>query len=840
MKRPLKRQWKIHLIHHTHLDIGYTHTQDEVLEIQNNYLEKAMDLVDTFIDRKTGEQFKWNPEITWALGEWLKTASSDQVDRLKRQIKSGHIGIDALFGNLLTGLCRPEEMMANFNNKIMLENKFDIQIDSAMITDIPGWNWGFVTALAQNDVKYLSIGTNRSDRIGHILKDYADKPFYWQSPSGEKVLTFIHGKGYSWFHRNFHNPLFVGLMELASNDYDANLSKKLNPRRLSRYLSKLEKKNYPYDTAIIRYNIGADNGPPDKTLADIVGKWNIENPEMQLIVSTTSQAMKDFEKDYGHQLKTLKGDITPYWEDGAASTARETALARKTGERLIATQKLATMLEQPINTDGIWKDILLFNEHTWGAYNSISKPDHPFAISQWDWKKSHVYNAADKISTIEKLLLPEDLSNITVYNTHSWKVSQAVCVSTPYNQVLDEQGNPIPVQRLADNSLLFIVEDLEGLSSRTYQLSHQPLRSTAKKKSLIEEHSKDSTCIVIKNEFVKVAIDKSTGTARSIQFEGRELTKSSTEEQFNQLIFATGKLGQRRIRVKPQNLKLSVIDDGPLQCTIRISYNGIRGLKVQSDITLTSLNEHITVTNTLDRAISRRKEGLHFEFPFELPKGSIHYDVIYGHAEIDKDQLKGSNKNFITATRWFDASDDEHGITCCLIDAPIFKSGRLVHDPIRAGDSDLCGWIRETDYNGTVYSYVMNNYWMTNYKADQPGITSFKYVFKPHAQYNETEASKFALTESQPLIASLTNRPVITPFKCSNGAVIVTSLETSLDGIAVRFWNTSKNVQSVTIDSSLYTTPDSGKGIGLLTFSPYESKLIQLSKISMQNQSYGG
>ena len=32
--KKLTRNWKIYIIHHTHVDIGYTHTQDEVLKIQ--------------------------------------------------------------------------------------------------------------------------------------------------------------------------------------------------------------------------------------------------------------------------------------------------------------------------------------------------------------------------------------------------------------------------------------------------------------------------------------------------------------------------------------------------------------------------------------------------------------------------------------------------------------------------------------------------------------------------------------------------------------------------------------------------------------------------------------
>ena len=43
---------------------------------------------------------------------------------------------------------------------------------------------------------------------------------------------------------------------------------------------------------------------------------------------------------YGSQLPHYRGDYTPYWEDGAASSARETALNRATAERLVQAETL--------------------------------------------------------------------------------------------------------------------------------------------------------------------------------------------------------------------------------------------------------------------------------------------------------------------------------------------------------------------------------------------------------------------------------------------------------------------------------------------------------------------
>jgi hypothetical protein len=82
------RKWEIFLIHHTHVDIGYTHTQDEVMEKQWRNLEKAMDLIDSTADMPEGARFKWNPETTWAIETWLEQADEIERERFVGKVSS--------------------------------------------------------------------------------------------------------------------------------------------------------------------------------------------------------------------------------------------------------------------------------------------------------------------------------------------------------------------------------------------------------------------------------------------------------------------------------------------------------------------------------------------------------------------------------------------------------------------------------------------------------------------------------------------------------------------------------------------------------------------------------
>jgi hypothetical protein len=79
--------------------------------------------------------------------------------------------------------------------------------------------------------------------------------------------------------------------------------------------------------------------------------------------------------------------------------------------------------------------------------------------------------------------------------------------------------------------------------------------------------------------------------------------------------------------------------------------------------------------------------------------------------------------------------------------APLFEAGAITTDAV------LSGWRKHTAGNGVIYSYVMNNYWETNYKADQPGVTIFRYVLFPHRGFEAAANMRRSMEASQPLLA---------------------------------------------------------------------------------------
>ena len=855
--RPVIRR-RIFLLPHSHVDIGYSDLQVNVEKNHWRYFEQAIELARRSQANPPEARFKWNVEVLWAAETYLRQASPEKRAAFLDAVRAGWIGIQGLLANELTGLCHPEELyrLTEFGRRLARET--GVPVTSAMITDIPSYSWSLVPALAQSGVKYFSSGPNympnlpdRGDRIGNAMKAWADKPFYWVSPSGkEKVLFWMAGRGYSWFH-----GLNMGRLRLE------------NKQPVLDYMRELADAGYPYDMVQVRYTTGGDNGPPDPNLSDVVMAWNKDFESPKIVIATSQEMFAEFERRYGPTLREVRGDFTGYWEDGAASTALELAMNRTSANRLLQAETLWA-LRDPKNYPGgdfyeAWRQVVLFDEHTWGAADSISAPDGENQKTQWAYKRAFALEADRGSKRLLASVMPAapkpggTRTAVDIFNTNSWERTDVVLLakaeSAAGDAVRDDAGRPVPSQRLSTGELAFLAERVPPLGAKRFFLTTGSATKIA--------GGARAAGFKLENGSISLALDPKTGAVTSLAWTGApgtDFVDASSGRGLNEYLYVPGRdprqakgvkgrafgsplarglyprasTAEMDPRAKPgapaavERISVEVGEPGPLIASLVVTSNAPGTRALRRDLRLYANIDRLDLADLIDKTSVRDKESVHIAFPFKVDGGTVRLDLGWGLVRPDTDQIAGACRDFIAVQNAADISSTNAGVTWVSLDAPLVEVGAMTDEtPIEKGGR---GWRTQAGPSQTIYSYAMNNYWHTNYKADQAGAVLFRYSVRPHAAFNAGQVVRFGMERARPLIVARAeeNSPVVPSlFKVSPPGAVVTSLRPASDrnGWVVRLFNPSPTRLDAVLSAG------DGSPISVFRSDPFEAKLARIA-----------
>jgi len=821
----------LHLLPHSHVDIGYSDPQPEVERKQWKNLRDAVELGRKTASYPPAARFKWNVEGLWSVESYLKQAGPDERQAFIEAVRNGTMCLQANDTNILTGLATPEELRRWTSGSRRLRAAYGLgPMRTAMHSDIPGLSWTAVAALAQSGVRYFSSGPNYmpglpdgGDRIGSTLKALGDKPVWWASPSGEERLLFwMAGRGYSWFH-----GLNMGSMTDRSRD------------DVLEYVRTLVNTGYPYDMVQVRYTIGGDNGPVDPSLPDAVKAWNEQFSSPRLIINTADAMFAEFEQKHGATLPVLSGDMTPYWEDGALSSVAEEMMTRASARRLGQAETLWA-LRQPAafpaaDADEAWRNVILWHEHTWGAADSVTQPDRADVVAQWVYKRAFALEARKRSLALMDGAAPAPGSALEVVNTLAWPRSGLVFVAAAQSKAGDRvrpaDGRTLPSQRLKDGRLAVWVEEVPALAG--VRLLVGPGEATAPKQQL------RASAGALDNGRLQVQIDPATGSVARLVWRGESDRKpvfgpaspqipigppgrpSSTAIDLTwrrrsagrdvplnagplfQYLYVPGRDPSRVVGASGGQIASS--DIGPLVSVVRLETQGPATGGIRGTLRLVAGSDLVEMDVEIDKIAVRDKESAHIAFPLNVPGGVTRVDLGEALVEPERNQLPGSCRDFIGAHSVVDISNAETGVSIATLDAPLLELGGITDE--RQNDRGTRSWRDRTAAGTTVYAYLLNNYWHTNYKAYQQGPLTYRFVLRPHAAFDPVALRRFSDEQDQPLLVFSMDpaAPELrAPFTITGDPVTLSSLRVEDDGTAIvaRIYNPSAKTASVTLRPS--------------------------------------
>lgn len=876
-----QRHWEVHLIHHSHLDIGYTDPQAIVREQHLGYLDDVLRIARETDDRPDDARFRWSEEALFSVTDWLANRTEQQRAELVRRVHEGRVSLSAMPFNLHTEMCSTDELYELLRPARDLQRRYGLRFRSAMQTDVPGAVVGLPDALAALGVEYLSVAHNWAGRSAPDETGAIDLPrlFRWQGPQGGSVVVWRtdspHGMAYMegptvGFHESY---------ELTSNLFPAYLSSlgkrpyPLMPGSVFGWLDtteRLERQPYPWDVLHLRvHGSWSDNAGPSRTISDVVAEWNAEWDFPRLRLSTNEDFFEAAVERVGDDLQTFTGDWNDWWAHGVGAAAAPVATGRTAQARLRDAQTLsaaaqlitggATGSDPLVDPERGYAQLALWDEHTWGASNSWDHSDVGSSSGehQWYWKVARAYEALDEAehglhvagSALAEHLGHAGEASVYLLNTSGQPRTEAVEFFLPASVIGLDRGVTVTDSRTGavldhderveeqrsrgiGRHLRTLVTDAPAVGLVRLDLTSAPAaealrrRAAAASGELAFENAVGSEAgpaerprpddeRVLENDHLRVELDQRDGTIASIldKRTGREMVNTGAALGFNAYVYDryatnghsnhnsskfadSGNLGLLSSREIGGPVAVVDSGSGAVDRWLRVASSRVPG--GESLVTTYRLRHdraQLDIVNRLAKRAERDKESAFFAFPFAAEQPRLLQESAGGLSGRDADRVPGGGE-YLTAVRHWIAIDDlapgaaSPAIGWATADVPLVETGHIAlpYVPFPSTMPD--------DEPATVYSWVHNNIWDTNFPVEQTFEMDFRYT----VLFGEGDATAVAAAAAESVVHPLravlgagAGAPVdaLSLLEVEDPRVRLVSLKETAGSIVVRLFCTS-------------------------------------------------
>ncbi|WHX19102.1 glycoside hydrolase family 38 C-terminal domain-containing protein [Streptomyces malaysiensis subsp. malaysiensis] len=805
------RDWTIHLVHHSHLDIGYTDPQGTVLGEHVAFLDSCLDLTRTTDGWPDDARFRWAVESLWSFEQWAAVRPPERVAEFVERVRAGQIELTAMPYNLHSDTCSTDELHELLRLARRVRDTHGIEFRSAMQTDVPGSVAGLPDALSPLGVRYLSVAHNWAGRSVPTTNGGARLPrlFRWRAPSGKEVLVWMtdspHGLaymegpvlGFDTSYAMVDDLLPAYLTSLATNPYP------FPPELLgSPAPAPGEREPYPWDVLHLRVqgHFG-DNAPPRLILAETVRRWNETWDSPRLRLSTNTDFFTDAEARLGDAIPAFEGDWGDWWVEGVGSGARPQAMVRRAQSTVTDATTLygIAALASPAGpatdlataarggADQVYRSVSLFNEHTWGAADPWTHGDAggESGEQQWHWKYGyalHGDNDADTFLDHASAALGAVLPTAADADVTYWAVNTTAAARTSVVTVfLRESRVPLtsevsvtdgrtgaelpmvqeaqtnPVHRDAGRWLHIHVPDVPpfglvrldvrvtGEGGGTVVASPVPLRldgdaeGERRKERAVPLPTADD--LILENAHLRVRIDLTRACVASLveKATGRELVDQDAVVGFNGYVYDTYTtaggynhqankttvseelelLGSRTL-ARPAVLLERVDDALGQRLTYEYAADGVR--RARTTVGLGRDDAHLVIDNRFDKPATMTKESAYLAFPFALSRPTVHYEITGALTGTGLAHVPGAPQHMRAIRSFVSLADDGGPVAWVTRDAPLVEPETIALPYAPFPDST------SPRRAGTVYSWVHNNLWDTNFPSQQAFHTTFRYA----------------------------------------------------------------------------------------------------------------
>ncbi len=769
-----RRKWTVYLVPHEHLDIGYSDFQTKLAELHSRVVDEALEM------SAERPEFKFSLDGYWQAQQFLEGRSEEEKKKFYEAVRRRKIFVPAQHSVMLTGAGTAEVLLRSFYASHKLNREHGGPWDYVNITDVPSYTWSYASILAAAGIKYFSAAAN-ADRGPTLMLGplHRRSPFWWEGPDGSRVLL--------WYARHYHQiGSEFGLPPKLANGYEG----------LQTFLNVYERPDYA-PTAVLLHGSQWENTSLHKSQADIVRAWNAQFEYPRLVFAGFGEALGKISAGVEKRLPVVRGDGGPYWEDGVASDALHASAERENERRAVSAEKLSTaaMLVDPRTSppraalESMWDSIFVMNEHTWGWGRSVTEPHSEDSERELAYKRMRATLARDRIDYVLDRAMTAIAGSIetpqralVVFNTLNWRRDGWVEFDLQKTrEIVDlETQKVVNFEVLEDHPayqrIRFMARAVPAVGYRTYHVRDKALRAgnetpsdtstSAQSGAPSQAASVNSTSATqpdsVENDFYRVRFDAGSGSIKSIfdkQLD-RELVDSSSAYRFGQYVYVTGgdsPLSQlltyrkttpvARLDVhKATRGRIVSSEQTPTGTRTVLESSAPNTPRVTTEVVLFDDAKKIEINYRVQKETVYKKEGVYFAFPVAVREPRFRFDVQSAVVDPAKDMMPGAGLEWFSSQNWASVGDDSLTVAVVNRDSFLWTFGDIVRGT----------WPKEfRPASSALFSYVMNNYWNTNYVAAQGGEFTFRYVLTSARALDQAALARMGWEETTPLERTL-------------------------------------------------------------------------------------
>lgn len=723
---------EILVVPHAHHDMGYTHVPDVCMTMHERSIAQVIELCHQPAPDDAAT-FRWTMEITQPLLNFLHSADQTTVKQLQELVAAGRI---AITGGLMhmTQLIGHEEAIRFFKPVHELRTRYDFPVSVVQHGDINGLSWGTVPLMSQLELNTLVMALNPDHGRAPFEQPSA---FFWEGQDGSRVLVWL-----SLFYSLAHNRWGLTLGHI----HDA-------VKPLQQMVNRLEERDdYPFDFAII--HSADDNMLPNTKICDAVERWNAQNITPPLRIVTIDEAMRCVHEQ-AENLPVHRGEWADWWSHGHGSSAYEVGISR-TARAAVRTADIARTLsiqtdqppadmqfyelpivnwyrvtDKPLNDapfsrriDAVYDNLLLFEEHTWGTFESFTHPHSLFTRAHWQQKAQFAYEAAaeahnlayESISDLALRLPQGEAPTALIVNPTSQPRTDLVTVRTPgvNHTVLVKDVPAYGARAITWRADTFdTVRELR--TSDEIENTYYQLKIDAERGSIISLYDKAS-----KREWVAAGSHGIGAILFEAPTEGQD-HPSLTRGRHH---FHPDTPGPKFTYTAASGNQPHTVHRTHYGTVITLHTSAPTMPHIETRITLHDAFKAVDVEITIDKLENYDMEGVYAAFPFALDKADFLLETANAVFTADTEQLPDTSRDWYSIQHAIGINGSGGSVLWATREAPLVQPGH-----IRTGT-----WTRDTSQRpGHVYAWLMNNLYFTNFKAAQGGRMTFNFRFTTDA-----------------------------------------------------------------------------------------------------------